>query len=68
MYRFLKLNNYHVQLIKLELQEMEKYYHNALSCAKLRKKRKKKLEEDLALLQEQADRATDAANAFQNAV
>ncbi|XP_031789040.1 uncharacterized protein LOC116417992 [Nasonia vitripennis] len=37
LYRFLRLNNYNVQLIKQELQEIDKYYHNALSCAKLKK-------------------------------
>ena len=68
MYRFLRLNNYNVQLIKIELQEIEKYYHNAISCAKLKKKRDQKAEAELALLQEQANRATDAANQFLDTV
>lgn len=54
LYRFLRLNNYNVQLIKLELQEIDKYYHNAISCAKLKHKRiNKAAEEALKALQQQ---------------
>ena len=52
LYRFLRLNNYNVHLIKMELQDIDKYYHNAISCAKLKNKRLKKAEE-LRLLEQQ---------------
>ncbi|OXU20233.1 hypothetical protein TSAR_011639 [Trichomalopsis sarcophagae] len=53
LYRFLRLNNYNVQLIKLELQEISKYYHNAISCIKLKNKRQKAAEAALKDLEAQ---------------